>query len=127
MTGAGQCCSSVRKFVPRRRPHMTQSGQSTGYKLANDGHAITAALSWASQFAINSALYSVSAGSLCEVLAGLVWRRVPTAYWLPSSRWQVTQDLTMKADGDNAVPRRIATVPPELGIGDCQTPSVLDV
>src|SRR5262249_21142531 len=26
MTAPDQCCSSVRKFLPRRRPHMTQSG-----------------------------------------------------------------------------------------------------
>ena len=26
MTAPDQCCSYVRKFVPRRRPHMTQSG-----------------------------------------------------------------------------------------------------
>jgi hypothetical protein len=26
MTAPDQCCSNVRKFLPRRRPHMTQSG-----------------------------------------------------------------------------------------------------
>jgi hypothetical protein len=26
MTAPDQCCSYVRKFLPRRRPHMTQSG-----------------------------------------------------------------------------------------------------
>src|SRR5262249_41614805 len=26
MTAPDQCCSCVRKFLPRRRPHMTQSG-----------------------------------------------------------------------------------------------------
>ena len=30
MTAPDQCCSSVRKFLPRRRPHMTQSGQGMG-------------------------------------------------------------------------------------------------
>src|SRR5262249_22918329 len=29
MTAPDQCCSSVRKFLPRRRPHMTQSGHRT--------------------------------------------------------------------------------------------------
>src|SRR5262245_53334190 len=28
MTAPDQCCSSVRKFLPRRRPHMTQRGHS---------------------------------------------------------------------------------------------------
>src|SRR5215813_10438606 len=28
MTAPDQCCSSVRKFLPRRRPHMTQSGHA---------------------------------------------------------------------------------------------------
>ena len=26
MTAPDQCCSNVRKFLPRRRPHMTLSG-----------------------------------------------------------------------------------------------------
>src|SRR5262249_10839757 len=29
MTAPDQCCSSVRKFLPRRRPHMTQNGHRT--------------------------------------------------------------------------------------------------
>jgi hypothetical protein len=30
MTAPDQCCSCVRKFLPRRRPHMTQSGHGNG-------------------------------------------------------------------------------------------------
>jgi hypothetical protein len=40
---------------------------STGYKLVNDG-----ADTRASEFAINGAVYGVSTGSVCEVLAGLM-------------------------------------------------------
>ncbi|MGA8322250.1 MAG: hypothetical protein WB774_15890, partial [Xanthobacteraceae bacterium] len=29
MTAPDQCCSNVRKFLPRRRPHMTHSGHRT--------------------------------------------------------------------------------------------------
>jgi type 1 fimbriae regulatory protein FimB/type 1 fimbriae regulatory protein FimE len=41
-------------------PHMLR--HSTGYKLANDGHEIVGALSRSSEFAINGAVYSASAG-----------------------------------------------------------------
>src|SRR5262249_46737769 len=34
MTAPDQCCSSVRKFLPRRRPHMTQSGHRSAVSLA---------------------------------------------------------------------------------------------
>jgi hypothetical protein len=46
---------------------------STGYKLANDGaeYAIVGALSRASELAIDGAIYCASAGSVCEILAGL--------------------------------------------------------
>ena len=46
---------------------------------------------------------------------------------LASPGWQITIDLTADANEDNAVPGRIAPVPFDLGIGDCNTLSVLDV
>src|SRR5262249_1834838 len=33
MTAPDQCCSNVRKFLPRRRPHMTQSGHPKLYDV----------------------------------------------------------------------------------------------
>jgi len=35
MTAPDQCCSSVRKFLPRRRPHMTQSRHRPPLQAAN--------------------------------------------------------------------------------------------
>jgi hypothetical protein len=49
------------------------------------------------------------------------------ALWLSSPGWQVTKNVTTKADEDNAVPGRIATAPLDLAVGHCNTLSVLDV
>jgi hypothetical protein len=46
---------------------------------------------------------------------------------LSSPRWHVAKDIVSIADEDNPVPSWIATVPFDLGIGNCKTPSVLDV
>jgi hypothetical protein len=58
----------------------------------------------------------------------LLWAR-SGHHWhvLSSSRRHVAKDIIAIADEDNAVPGRIATVPFDLGIGNCKPPSVLDV
>src|SRR5262245_14950282 len=46
---------------------------------------------------------------------------------LSPSRRHVAKDILAIADEDDAVSGRIATIPFDLGIGNCKTPSVLDV
>ena len=46
---------------------------------------------------------------------------------LSSARWQVTQNVTTKADEDDAVPGRIAATPFDLVVGNYKTFSGFDV
>jgi hypothetical protein len=41
--------------------------------------------------------------------------------------WQVTKNVTTKADEDNAVPGRIATAPLDLAVGHCDPRTSLNV
>jgi hypothetical protein len=44
MTAPDQCCSYIRKFLPRRRPHVTQSGHRVG-RWRSAGESVAEALS----------------------------------------------------------------------------------
>src|SRR5262249_640507 len=46
---------------------------------------------------------------------------------LPSSRWQVTENVTTKADEDNAVPGRIAAAPFDFAVGHCNPRTSLNM
>src|SRR5215468_3274100 len=46
---------------------------------------------------------------------------------LPSSRWQVTKNVTTKADEDNAVPGRIAAAPFDFAVGHCDPRTSLNM
>src|SRR5262249_4713979 len=47
--------------------------------------------------------------------------------WLPSSRWQVTKNVTTKADENNAMPGRIATAPLDFSVGHCDPRTSLNM
>ena len=52
---------------------------------------------------------------------------ISTGSALSSPRRHVTKDLSAIANEDNTVPGRIATIPFDLGIGNCKSLSIFDV